>query len=157
TNGHICHATNTAVEQASGEFVALLDHDDLLAEHALYWVAVGLNEHPAADILYSDFDLINDSGRRFAPYFKSDFDLELMLGHNMVSHCTVYRRSLVESVGGMRIGLEGSQDYDLTLRALAGSTRQRVRHIPAVLYHWRRSDKAPSYSAMSLDRCVQAA
>ena len=156
-NGHICHATNSALEQARGEFVALLDHDDLLAEHALYWTAAELESHPDADILYSDSDLIDDAGVRFAPYFKSDFDLELMLGHNMVSHLGVYRRSLVERLGGLRVGLEGSQDYDLLLRAVAASGRARVRHIPAMLYHWRRSDHAPSYSAKSLDRCIRAA
>jgi O-antigen biosynthesis protein len=156
-NGHICHATNSALEHASGEFVALVDHDDLLSEHALYWIAAELERHPETDILYSDSDLVDDHGHRFAPYFKSDFNLELMLGHNMVSHLGVYRRSLVESVGGMRAGLEGSQDYDLLLRTLAASKVERVRHIPAVLYHWRRSDDAPSYSATSLDRCIQAA
>ena len=156
-NGHICQATNSALGHATGEFVALVDHDDLLPEHALYWIAAELERHPDADILYSDSDLVDDHGERFAPYFKSDFNLELMLGHNMVSHLGVYRRSLVESVGGMRVGLEGSQDYDLLLRTFAASKAERVRHIPAVLYHWRRSDNAPSYSATSLDRCIQAA
>ena len=156
-NGHICHATNSALAHATGDFVALLDHDDLLSEHALYWIAAELERFPEADILYSDSDLIDDDGQRLAPYFKSDFNLELQLGHNMVSHLGVYRRSLVESVGGMRVGLEGSQDYDLLLRTFAASTPERVRHIPAVLYHWRRSENAPSYSATSLDRCVRAA
>ena len=157
TNGHICRATNSALELVRGEFVALLDHDDVLAEHALYWIAAELEQHPDADVIYSDSDLIDDSGERSAPYFKSDFNLELMLGHNMVSHLGVYRRSLVERVGGMRVGLEGSQDYDLLLRTFAASRPGRVRHIPAVLYHWRRSDDAPSYSATSLDRCIRAA
>jgi GT2 family glycosyltransferase len=156
-NGHICEATNSALKHATGDFVALLDHDDLLSVHALYWIAAELERFPEADILYSDSDLIDDHGQRFAPYFKSDFDLELTLGHNMVSHLGVYRRSLVERVGGMRVGLEGSQDYDLLLRTFTASTRERVRHVPAVLYHWRRSDNAPSYSARSLDRCVRAA
>jgi glycosyltransferase involved in cell wall biosynthesis len=157
TNGHICQATNSALALAHGEVVALLDHDDVLAEHALYWIAAELEQHPDADVIYSDSDLIDDSGRRFAPYFKSDFNLELMLGHNMVSHLGVYRRALVERLGGMRLGLEGSQDYDLLLRTYAASKPERVRHIPAVLYHWRRSDDAPSYSATSLDRCIRAA
>jgi GT2 family glycosyltransferase len=156
-NGHICEATNSALEIARGELVALLDHDDVLAEHALYWIAAELERHPDADILYSDSDLIDDVGGRFAPYFKGDFDLELMLGHNLVSHLGVYRRALVESVGGMRVGLEGSQDYDLLLRTFAASKPGRVRHIPAVLYHWRRSDQAPSYSAKHLARCIRAA
>jgi glycosyltransferase involved in cell wall biosynthesis len=157
TNGHICHATNSALELAQGDFIALLDHDDIITEHALYWVAAELEKHPNTDILYSDSDLIGDSGERFSPYFKTDFNLELMLGHNMVSHFGVYKRSLVEAAGGMRAGLEGSQDYDLLLRVFAKSTTERIRHIPTVLYHWRRSDHAPSFSMKDLDRCVQAA
>src|SRR5262249_34362206 len=94
-NGHICRATNSALDLASGEFVALLDHDDVLAEHALYWVAAELQAHPQTDILFSDSDLIDDTGERFAPYFTGAFNLELMLGHNMVSHLGVYRRALV--------------------------------------------------------------
>jgi GT2 family glycosyltransferase len=156
-NGHICQATNTALDQATGEFVALADHDDLLSEHSLYWIAAELERHPDADIIFSDSDLVDDHNRRFAPYLKGDFNLELMLGHNMVSHLGVYRRSLVELVGRMRVGLEGSQDYDLLLRTFAASDARRVRHIPAVLYHWRQSKNAPSYSARSFDRCIQAA
>lgn len=156
-NGHICAATNSALALAQGELVALLDHDDMLPEHALYWIAAEMEQHPDADILYSDSDLIDDRGKRRSPYFKSDFNLELMLGHNMVSHLGVYRRALVAAVGGMRAGLEGSQDYDLLLRTFAKSSTERVRHVPAVLYHWRRSDDAPSYSATALERCIAAA
>ena len=157
TNGHICRATNSALELARGDFVAFLDHDDVLTEHALYWIAAELERHPDTDILYSDWDLVDDSGRRHNPYFKSGFNLELLLAQNTVNHLAVYRRSLVELVGGMRIGFEGSQDYDLLLRVLAQSAAERVRHIPTVLYHWRRSKKAPSYSAQNLDSCILAA
>jgi O-antigen biosynthesis protein len=157
TNGHISQATNSALELAHGEFVAFLDHDDTLSERALYWVAAELEAHPQTDILYSDSDFVDDDGRRYKPYFKPDFNLELMLGHNLVNHLGVYRRSLVEAVGGMRVGLEGSQDYDLLLRVLGRSAVERVRHIPAVLYHWRRSDEAPTYSMRDLDRCVKTA
>ena len=157
TNGHVCAATNSALALATGEFVALLDHDDLLPEHALYEIAVELNAHPDADVVYSDSDCVDDSGRRLAPYFKTDWDPDLMLGHNMVSHLGVYRRSLVEKLGGMRLDYEGSQDYDLMLRAAEDTTPDRIRHVPAVLYHWRRNAAAPSFSESSLDRCVVAA
>jgi GT2 family glycosyltransferase len=157
TNGHICAATNAALDLATGEFVALLDHDDLLSETAVYEIAVEVDAHPDADVIYSDSDNIDDSGRRWGPYFKTDWDPDLMLGHNMVNHLGVYRRSLLEAVGRLRLGLEGSQDYDLVLRVADASAPSRIRHIPGVLYHWRRSASSPSFSETSLERCVVAA
>jgi O-antigen biosynthesis protein len=157
TNGHICAATNSAIDLATGEFVALLDHDDLLSERALYEIAVELNVHPEADVIYSDSDNIDDAGHRWGPYFKTDWDPDLMLGHNMVSHLGVYRRSLLEQIGRLRLGYEGSQDYDLMLRAADVTTPDRIRHVPAVLYHWRREAASPSFSESSLARCVDAA
>jgi glycosyltransferase involved in cell wall biosynthesis len=157
TNGHVCVATNTALELATGEFVALLDHDDLLSERALYEIAVELDAHPQADVLYSDSDNIDANGQRSAPYFKTDWDPDLMLGHNMVSHLGVYRRSLLEQLGGLRPGLEGSQDYDLMLRAAELVAPERIRHVLAVLYHWRHDGSSPTFSESSLDRCVLAA
>jgi O-antigen biosynthesis protein len=156
-NGNISLATNSALDVATGEFVALLDHDDLLAETALYEVAVEVDAHPDADVIYSDEDHIDDSGRRFEPYFKTDWNPDLALGHNMVSHLGVYRRSLVEKIGRLRAGFEGSQDYDLMLRAADASTPRCIRHIPAVLYHWRRHAASPSFSDASLERCLVAA
>jgi O-antigen biosynthesis protein len=156
-NGNISLATNSALDLATGEFVALLDHDDCLAETALYEVAVEIEAHPDADVIYSDEDRIDDSGRRFEPYFKTDWNPDLVLGHNMISHLGVYRRSLIEEVGRLRPGFEGSQDYDLLLRAADASTPSRIRHIPAVLYHWRRNARSPSFSDGSLERCVVAA
>lgn len=156
-NGNICAATNTALELATGEFVALLDHDDLLAETALYEVAVELNRNPDADVIYSDSDSIDDTGQHLGPYFKTDWDPDLMLGHNMVSHLGVYRRSMLQQLGGMRLGFEGSQDYDLMLRAAEATTAAKIRHIPALLYHWRRKGEMPSFSEASLERCVAAA
>jgi glycosyltransferase involved in cell wall biosynthesis len=156
-NGNISLATNSALDVATGEFIALLDHDDLLAETALYEVAVEVDAHPDADVVYSDSDSIDDSGRRFGPYFKTDWNPDLALGHNMVSHLGVYRRSLVEKIGRLRAGFEGSQDYDLMLRAADASTPRCIRHIPAVLYHWRRNATSPSFSDASSERCVVAA
>jgi GT2 family glycosyltransferase len=157
TNGHVSAATNSALDLATGEFVALLDHDDLLSERALYEVAVELEAHPDADVVYSDSDCVDDSGRRWAPYFKTDWDPDLMLGHNMVSHLGVYRRSLVEGVGRLRAGFEGSQDYDLMLRVAESTVPGRIRHVPSILYHWRRRSTSPSFSEASLERCVVAA
>jgi glycosyltransferase involved in cell wall biosynthesis len=154
-NGNISAATNAALTLAQGPFVALMDHDDLLPEHALYQIAAELEAHPDADLIYSDEDQIDADGRRTLPYFKPDWNIDLMLAHNMVSHLGVYRRSLVEQVGGARLGYEGSQDYDLALRVADATTPDRIRHIPAVLYHWRQH--TTSFSKARIDACVSAA
>ncbi|MEA2781369.1 MAG: hypothetical protein QOK29_2913 [Rhodospirillaceae bacterium] len=157
TNGHISAASNSALALATGEFVALMDHDDLLAEQAFYEIAVELDAHPDADLLYSDEDNIDGLGRRENAYFKTDWNPDLFLSQNMVNHLGVYRRSLLHQIGGFREGYEGSQDHDLVLRLSAATTPDHMRHIPAVLYHWRHDPEKPSFSAMSLDRCTAAA
>ena len=156
-NGHISAASNSALSLASGEFVALMDHDDLLSQHALYEVAVALNKNPSLDIIYSDEDQIDASGRRQMPYFKTDWNIDLLLGHNMISHLGVYRRALLESVGGFREGFEGSQDYDVALRCADATVPDRICHIPTILYHWRRSHGPASFSEGQLKGCSQAA
>jgi len=153
-NGHISAATNSALALASGEFACLLDHDDLLHEHALYEVAAALAAHPDANLIYTDSDLIDEDGRRFEPYFKTDWDPDLILGHNMVSHFGCYRRGLLIALGGLRLGYEGSQDYDLALRVADASAPERIHHIPTVLYHWRQVSTASSFSQKWLDQCV---
>jgi len=157
TNGNISAASNSALSLASGEFIALLDHDDILPPHALYEVVAALNKNPDLDIIYSDEDQIDEHGRRQNAYFKTDWNIELLLGHNMVSHLGVYRRELVERVGGFRVGFEGSQDYDLTLRCADTTSAERIHHIPAILYHWRREFGAPSFSERKLEVCADAA
>jgi glycosyltransferase involved in cell wall biosynthesis len=156
-NGHISAASNSALALATGEFVALIDHDDLLPDHALYEVAVALNRNPNLDIIYSDEDLIDRQGRRYQPYFKTDWNIDLFLGHNMISHLGVYRRTLLEQVGGFREGYEGSQDYDLALRCADATTPALIHHIPAVLYHWRRNHGAASFSESQFAKCFDAA
>ena len=155
-NGHIAVATNQALSMAQGHFVALMDHDDLLPEQALYEVAAELERHPAADIVYSDEDKIDHNGRRYDPYFKPDWDPDLILAQNFISHLGVYRRSLILDIGGIRSGLEGSQDHDLTLRAAARTTAGRIRHIPAILYHWRQAEAGGNFSLLQQDRCAAA-
>jgi len=156
-NGHISAASNSALTLATGEFVALMDHDDLLSERALYEVAAALNEDRQLDILYSDEDQIDAKGRRSSPYFKTDWNIDLLLGHNMISHLGVYRRSLVTKVGGFREGFEGSQDYDLALQCADAISPGRIRHIPSILYHWRRAYGPASYSEARLAQCAEAA
>jgi O-antigen biosynthesis protein len=154
-NGHISAASNSALSLANGPFIALMDHDDLLAPDALYEVARHIAACPTVDILYSDEDHIDDRGRRSTPYFKPDWNPDLMLGQNLINHLGVYRRTLVERLGGFRIGMEGSQDYDLALRSLMETTPDRIIHIPRVLYHWRQSTGARSFSRSATEQCAR--
>jgi len=136
-NGHISAATNSALEVAQGEWVAFLDHDDVLPAHALALVVLALSQHPDAALLYSDEDKVDAEGRRFDPYFKPDFDPLLLLGQNYLAHFLVVRRQLVQRLGGLRQGFEGAQDWDLALRVSELIEPDQVVHIPHVLYHWR--------------------
>ena len=139
-NGHISLASNSALDVAKGEYSALLDHDDLLHPLALYWIAKELINHPDAALIYSDEDKIDASGQRVGPYFKCDFNYDLLLCQNMISHLGVYKTSLIREIGGFREGMEGSQDYDIALRTVEQLRPEQIRHIPRVLYHWRIHD-----------------
>lgn len=136
-NGHISEASNSALALVTGEYVALLDHDDILPEHALLLVVQAINAHPRARLFYSDEDKITPEGRRVAPYFKSDWNPELLLVQNLFSHLGVFETALVRQADGFRKGFEGSQDLDLVLRCVAIAGHDAVHHIPHVLYHWR--------------------
>lgn len=136
-NGHISRASNSALALVRGEFTALLDHDDELSRDALAEVVLSLAQHPDADLLYSDEDKIDEQGRRFIPYFKPDYLPELLTGQNCFSHLSVLRSALMRDIGGFREGYEGSQDWDLCLRAVERSAPGRIVHIPRILYHWR--------------------
>ena len=136
-NGHISAASNSAMELASGSFLALLDHDDLLHPLALFLVAQEIIKNPDVRIIYSDEDKLSEQGKRFYPYFKSDFNYDLFLSHNLISHFGVYQTALVKELGGFRRGFEGSQDYDLALRVIEHIAVRQICHIPRVLYHWR--------------------
>jgi glycosyltransferase involved in cell wall biosynthesis len=136
-NGHISAASNSALSLVRGEWVALLDHDDILAPHALGLFALAMADHPEAGVIYSDEDKLDENGKRRDPFFKPKFDPLLLLGQNFVSHFSAFRKDLVDRVGGYRVGYEGSQDWDLTLRVSELLTPSQVIHIPHVLYHWR--------------------
>ena len=146
-NGHISRASNSALELATGEFVALLDNDDLLSEHALFCVAKAILATPDAGMIYSDEDKIDQALRRHNPYFKPDWNPDLFLSHNMISHLGVYRTDLAKRLRGFREGYEGSQDYDLALRCTEQLAPQQIVHIPRVLYHWRAHPKSTASSA----------
>jgi GT2 family glycosyltransferase len=135
TGGGIAVASNAALSLARGAFVAFLDHDDELKPDALLEVAKLLNEQPDLDFVYSDEDKRNPQGELVEPFFKPDWSPDLELSINYVTHLSVYRRELLVQLGGFRTGYDGSQDYDLALRATEAS--DRIAHIPKLLYTWR--------------------
>lgn len=134
-NGHISEASNTALKLATGEFVGLIDNDDILSSNALYEVAKTLNENKKLDMIYSDEDKLDLRGRRCEPHFKPDFSLDTLYSHNYVCHFTVIRTSILKKIEGFRVGFEGAQDYDLFLRVIEQTNK--IKHIPKILYHWR--------------------
>ena len=136
-NGHISKSSNDAISLASGEFIALLDHDDELTEDALYMAVVELNKNSKVDFIYSDEDKISSFGMRFNPHFKSNWNPDLFLSQNYICHLGIYRTSLVKEIGGFRTGFEGAQDWDLALRISEKIPVDHIVHIPHVLYHWR--------------------
>lgn len=142
TNGHISAASNSALTLVENDYIALLDHDDILHPLALYYVAKTIDAHPSSEIIYSDEDKITKWGRRFDPYFKPEFNYELLLSQNMVSHFGVYKTESIRRINGFREGLEGSQDYDLLLRILENTSPNQIQHIPRPLYHWRVSNQS---------------
>ncbi|HXP49832.1 MAG TPA: glycosyltransferase, partial [Bacteroidia bacterium] len=136
-NGHISEASNSAIAITTGEFIALMDHDDELASHALFMVVNELNKNPKLSLLYSDEDKIDTEGNRTDPYFKSEWSPELLYAQDYISHLSVYKADIVKKIGGFRKGFEGSQDYDLLLRFIEQIKPEQIKRIPAVLYHWR--------------------
>jgi GT2 family glycosyltransferase len=136
----ISAATNAALSLATGDYVTFLDHDDVLKPHALAQVVRWLNTDPMLDLLYSDEDKLNTAGRFTEARWKPDWSPNLLLCQNYVCHLLVLRRSLIESLGGLRSEYDGSQDYDLVLRA--SDATNRIAHIPDSLYSWRMHEKS---------------
>lgn len=147
-NGHIAEATISALDLATGEFIAFLDHDDLLPPDALLHVAECMLNYPQVDWIYTDEDKIDPRGRRYDPQFKGGWSPEMAITHNYTHHLSVIRRSLIDQVGGMRSEYNGAQDLDLFLRVAERTTSDRIRHIPHICYHWRsHSDSTASHGA----------
>jgi glycosyltransferase involved in cell wall biosynthesis len=142
-NGNISAASNTALEMARGQYVALLDHDDELAEHALFRMAQAIVADRELDFLYSDEDKLELDGTRVDPFFKPDWSPEYFLSCMYTCHLGVYRTSLVREAGGFRSEFDSAQDYDMALRVMARNPK--VHHVADVLYHWR---KLPNSTAV---------
>ncbi|OGL37183.1 hypothetical protein A3E49_02575 [Candidatus Saccharibacteria bacterium RIFCSPHIGHO2_12_FULL_49_19] len=146
-NQHIAGASNEALKLASGEHIALLDHDDLLLPNALFEAVQAINENPKSDLIYSDEDKVEDGKGHSDPFFKPDWSPDFLKSCNYVTHFAVMRRSTVEAIGGFRIGTEGAQDWDLFLRLTAKT--KNIYHIPKVLYSWRKSPTSTAKTAKS--------
>lgn len=132
----ISENTNAAIAMAKGDYLALLDHDDLLEEHALFEVVKYLQEYPDTDFLYTDEDKVTfDSAHYFQPHFKPDFNKDLLRSNNYICHLLVVKRTLLEAVGLYRKAFDGAQDYDFILRC--SEKASQIGHISKVLYHWR--------------------
>ncbi|MGX7203932.1 glycosyltransferase family 2 protein [Enterococcus pingfangensis] len=136
-NGHISAATNSAISIATGDFIALVDNDDLLAPNALAEVVTAIKQNPNIRLIYSDEDKIDENGVRSDPAFKPDWAPDLLMGTNYISHLSVFHGNTLRTIGGLREGYEGAQDYDLLLRFVEQISPNQIYHIPKVLYHWR--------------------
>lgn len=162
TNRSISDNTNQAMEMATGEFVALLDHDDLLEPDALYEMAQELMGPDGADMVYTDEDKMNRKGSKFlTPNMKPDFNPDLLRSNNYICHFLAVRRSLIAKVGGFREEFDGAQDYDFILRC--SEAAGKIAHVHRVLYHWRTHEGSTSdnpdsklYAFEAGKRAVQA-
>ena len=129
--------SNAAIEMATGDYIALLDHDDVLADYALYEIVYNLNKFPNAEFLYSDEDKIDENGNRYDAYFKPDFAPDTLRCQNYICHFSVFKKELLEKLGGFRENYDGAQDYDIFLRMSEITNPKNISHVPKILYHWR--------------------
>ena len=136
-NGHISESSNSAAEIAKGDFIVLLDHDDELRPHSLYWIAKTIINNSDVILIYSDEDKIDEHNQRFSPFFKPDWNPDLLCSQNYICHLVALRSQAFKDIGGFRKGFEGSQDWDLLLRITENLPVEKIVHIPRILYHWR--------------------
>lgn len=156
-NGNISLASNSALEIAKGDYVVLMDHDDILSADALFCLAKTINERGNnVDLIYSDEDKLDENGNRVDPFFKPDWNYCLFLQQNFVAHLGCYKSSIAKKIGGFRKGYEGSQDYDFTLRFIR-EAKGEIVHIPRVLYHWRKNSSHLSFSTTQQKRSDESA
>ncbi len=154
-NGGIAVATNAGIAAACGTWIGLVDHDDALSEFAVPRIIDALHKSPDVSFLYTDEVITDGSLTPIGYHFKPAFDPVLLSGVNYVNHLSLYRRDRLLKIGGLRPGFEGSQDYDLLLRYLAGLERCEILHLPFPAYLWRRHEQ--SFSNTSLDRALKSA
>lgn len=147
TNGHIAVSSNIALAMAKGEFISLLDHDDLLLPNALYETVLKINEHPDADLIYSDEDKLEDDRYHVEPFFKPDWSPDFLNSCNYITHFATIRAGIMKKVKGFTPGTQGAQDWDLFLRIAA--VTDKIYHIPKIIYTWRKSATSTAQTANS--------
>ncbi len=147
--------TNAALELATGDFIGLLDHDDILAKSALYEVVEAINSDEEIDVVYTDEDKISmDLKTHFAPHFKSDFNLDLFRSNNYICHFFVVRKETLEKGGIFRAEYDGSQDFDFIFRCVENA--RKIKHLPRILYHWRMHQNSTAENPESKMYCFDA-
>ena len=134
-NEGIAENTNAALKMVTGDFVAFLDHDDLLSRDALYEVVNVINKNKEVDFIYTDEDKIDEDGERFEPYFKPEYSPETLECNNYITHLVVLKKDIIDKIGFLNSKFNGAQDFDYVLRA--SEEAKQIIHIPKILYHWR--------------------
>lgn len=162
TNGHISACSNTALQLATGEYILFMDHDDLLTENCISEVVAYINQHQELDIIYSDEDKVDENNFHSMPHFKSQWAPHSIMSRNYFGHVVVMKKEIVQRINGFREGFEGSQDYDLILRATEAT--KHIGHIPKVLYHWRihsesaaQSEEVKPYAYIAAKKALEEA
>ena len=156
-HSHISETSNNALKLAEGEFIVLLDHDDLLRPHSLLRFAQVISNNKSLKLIYSDEDKIDTKGLRYNPYFKPDWNPDLLLAQNYICHLTCIRKNLVNRIGNFKQGFEGSQDWDLFLRTTETLNDSEILHIPEILYHWRATDSSTASKLNNKDYALKSA
>ena len=146
-NGHISKSSNTALSMAKGDYISLLDHDDILPPNALFEVVNAINKNPEVDLIYTDEDKIDHEGNHIEPFFKPDWSPDFMNSCNMITHFATMKANIIRGVNGFTVGTHGAQDWDLFLKIAAKTNN--IYHIPKILYHWRKSETSTAMNADS--------
>ena len=147
-NLHIAGATNEGLKHATGDYIALLDHDDTLHKDALAWIVQVVNDNPDAQFIYTDETKMDETGKPYQPFFKPDWNFDFLRSVNYITHFAVMSRGVLKKYGGEDGNYNGTQDWELFLRLTRNLDGSQISHIPKVLYYWRVHKKS---TALSLD------
>lgn len=155
-NKGISGNSNEALKLVTGDFIALLDHDDIIPKFALYEIVKTINENPDVDFIYTDEDkILEENKKRISPHFKQDYALDTLRSYNYICHFSIFKKELMDKLGGFNSEFDGSQDYDLILRATEQA--KQIVHIPKILYNWRISSTSVASGAAAKPYAYEAA